>query len=173
MLDAAGAKGRLAGCRGGAWLISPLTGWKWAVFANGAVEWLPSTLELPVSLRVSDGTDKQVSSSDDLPSMAGSDIDYAPSALGSTMRSRSAVMVTVLWSDEEEHEIRVTKRDWQKVISGKPLTKRGKGYYVEGVFFWDYWAFEGGIEGSLRVTYTGAGVGFDGKLSDADLEPYD
>lgn len=52
MLDASGAKARLAEARGGAWLISTYTGWKWAKWPGGEVGWLPEEVELPEALRV-------------------------------------------------------------------------------------------------------------------------
>jgi hypothetical protein len=52
MLDAAGAKARLRGCRPGAWLISPKTGWHWVVCASGDVHWLPKSTQLPQLLKV-------------------------------------------------------------------------------------------------------------------------
>jgi hypothetical protein len=52
MADAAGAKARLRDVRPGAWLISPYTDWKWARWPNGEVGWVPSDVELPISLRV-------------------------------------------------------------------------------------------------------------------------
>lgn len=52
MLDAAGARSRLAALRPGAWLISPFTGWKWAVWHDGHVGWLPADIVLPTELKV-------------------------------------------------------------------------------------------------------------------------
>jgi hypothetical protein len=52
MIDASGAKSRLADCRPGAWLLSPSTGWKWAKWPSGEVGWLPADTALPESLRV-------------------------------------------------------------------------------------------------------------------------
>lgn len=52
MLDAAGAKRWLAVVRPGAWLVSPLTGWKWAKWPGGEVGWVPASVELPEPLRV-------------------------------------------------------------------------------------------------------------------------
>jgi hypothetical protein len=40
-----------------------------------------------------------------------------------------------------------------KISKGKKVTIRGKGYYYEGEFFWDYWDFSGGIDGELEVRY--------------------
>jgi hypothetical protein len=59
MIDVAGAKARLRGCRPGAWLISPYTDWKWARWPGGEVGWLPKEVELPESLRVSVRNDVQ------------------------------------------------------------------------------------------------------------------
>jgi hypothetical protein len=53
MADAHGANLRLRGCRPGAWLVSPKTGWHWAVWPNGEIGWLPKSIELPPELRVS------------------------------------------------------------------------------------------------------------------------
>jgi hypothetical protein len=52
MLDAAGARSRLAALRPGAWLISPFTGWKWAVWPDCQIGWLPADIILPTELRV-------------------------------------------------------------------------------------------------------------------------
>jgi len=59
MLDAHGARARLAGRRAGAWIVSPFTGWTWTVFPDGEVHWVPSNVELPVSLRVQARNDVQ------------------------------------------------------------------------------------------------------------------
>jgi hypothetical protein len=59
MLDAGGAKRRLADARPGAWLISPFTGWKWAKWADGAISWVPAEIELPAALRVDARNDIQ------------------------------------------------------------------------------------------------------------------
>jgi hypothetical protein len=52
MLDASGARARLAEARAGAWLLSTYTGWKWAKWPGGDVGWLPKEVELPEVLRV-------------------------------------------------------------------------------------------------------------------------
>ena len=52
MLDAHGARARLAEVRAGAWLISPFTGCKWAKWPGGGVGWVPKETELPEVLRV-------------------------------------------------------------------------------------------------------------------------
>lgn len=57
MADAAGAQRRLDGCRPGAWVISAFTGWRWAVWPNGEIGWLPRDVQLPDALRVSARSD--------------------------------------------------------------------------------------------------------------------
>jgi len=59
MIDANGAKCRLADCRPGAWLLSPFTGWKWAKWPDGEVGWLPPDTALSDSLRVRARNDLQ------------------------------------------------------------------------------------------------------------------
>jgi len=51
-LDAGGARARLCGCRPGAWVISPKTGWHWAVWPDGEVGWKPGNVALPAKLQV-------------------------------------------------------------------------------------------------------------------------
>jgi hypothetical protein len=59
MADVHGAKQRLAGCRPGAWLVSPFTGWRWAKWPNGEVGWLSADTVLPDVLRVRSRNDVQ------------------------------------------------------------------------------------------------------------------
>lgn len=293
MLDAAAANRRLKDCRPGAWLISPKTGWKWAVFANTKVDWVPSSVVLPEYLQVSDGTSDEpvgaqhTASTPLAPSRKiqtqlsqRSNLQRRPSSKTVTGKSSSTkrqksfylgsietgyflsrssashrvqkgnsegswemfvsgpdfpngeehvgtydafelrlavdelgyevsqdewdrmgieavpdgaetpisathvkesdrsarharVRVSVVWSDGETRSITLTKRDWERVLAGIALKKRGSGYRADGGFFWDHWAFEGGIEGRLTVTYSGEGVGFDGKLDDAEISTED
>jgi hypothetical protein len=75
----------------------------------------------------------------------------------------------------ELHSITLAARNWARVKSGKPLRIRGKGFYFEGEFFWDYWSFAGGLEGELIVEYGegfGRRTGFNGRLSDATIEEH-
>ena len=55
--------------------------------------------------------------------------------------------------DIVEVELSVSKRNWTKIVKGQEVTIRGKGYYYEGDYFWDYWDFSGGLDGELRVRY--------------------
>jgi len=81
--------------------------------------------------------------------------------------------ITVDWG-YESHSITLTARNWSLVKSGKPLEIRGKGYDYEEQFFWDYWYFGGGLEGSLDVSYgDDGGQGFIGKLSDAEVSEHE
>jgi hypothetical protein len=71
----------------------------------------------------------------------------------------------------ELHSITLTAINWSRVKSGRPLRIRGKGFYYEGEFFWDYWNFGGGLDGELLVEYgEGGASGFIGKLEDAIIE---
>ena len=54
----------------------------------------------------------------------------------------------------------MTPRNWAQIKAGKSLYIGGKCYQYEGEFFWDYWSFGGGLDGSLAVTY-----GEDGALA--------
>jgi hypothetical protein len=59
MIDAQGAKLRLSNCRPGAWVKSPITGWRWAKWPTGEVGWVPANVALPESLHVGPGDDIQ------------------------------------------------------------------------------------------------------------------
>ena len=59
MIDAHGARLRLSHCRPGAWVKSPITGWRWAKWPSGEVGWVPANVALPESLRVGPGDDIQ------------------------------------------------------------------------------------------------------------------
>jgi hypothetical protein len=83
-----------------------------------------------------------------------------------------AATITVEWG-YELHSLPLTPRNWSRIKRGRPLTIRGKGYYYDAEFFWDYWSFGGGLDGSLRVEYgDDAGVGFEGSLSDAMIQEH-
>jgi len=48
-----------------------------------------------------------------------------------------------------------------------------KGYYDGPEFFWDYWAFSGGLDGDLTVDYgSDGGQGFTGKLRTAEIKEH-
>lgn len=86
--------------------------------------------------------------------------------------SSAGATITVSWG-YEPHSITLTQRNWSEILSGKPLRIRGTGYHYEGEFFWDYWHFGGGREGSLRVDYGEDGAtGFDGTLDAAEVEEH-
>lgn len=50
MLCASGAKGRLVGLRAGAWTVTPFNNWRYAVFPNDQVGWIPNEIVLPEAL---------------------------------------------------------------------------------------------------------------------------
>jgi hypothetical protein len=81
----------------------------------------------------------------------------------------SSATISVEWG-YETHAITLSVKNWSRVKRGLPLKIRGKGYWYEGEFFWDYWDFGGGLDGHLWVSYgEDGGEGFDGKLSDAEI----
>ena len=52
MLCAHGARGRLVGLRLGAWTVTPFNDWRYAIFPDGVVGWIPKEIDLPKSLFV-------------------------------------------------------------------------------------------------------------------------
>ena len=49
MIDTQGAKLRPSNCRPGAWVKSPITGWRWAKWPTGEVGWVPANVALPAA----------------------------------------------------------------------------------------------------------------------------
>lgn len=81
------------------------------------------------------------------------------------------VTITVGWGWDVEVSIELNPDQWEEIEAGRPLQVRGKGFRYEGAFYQDYWYFAGGTEGDLRVQYgEDGGVGFEGKLSDDEVE---
>ena len=52
MLCAHGAKSRLVGLRPGAWTVTPFNDWRYAIFPDGQVGWIPTEMDLPQTLFV-------------------------------------------------------------------------------------------------------------------------
>jgi hypothetical protein len=95
-----------------------------------------------------------------------------PNKRDSTSSRSRAANITVTWADDcVVVSLPLIPRNWNRVKSGKPLSIRGKGYYYEAEFFWDYWHFSGGLDGELMVCYgQDGGTGFKGCVRDADIE---
>jgi hypothetical protein len=87
--------------------------------------------------------------------------------------TRERARISVEWG-YEIHSITLTARNWSRVKAGKPLRIRGQGYWYDGEHFWDYWAFAGGMEGRLIVSYHQKtewyADGWDGALTGAEIE---
>ena len=50
MLCIHGARGRLVGLRAGAWTVPPFGYWRYAMYPDGNVGWLPKDIDLPKAL---------------------------------------------------------------------------------------------------------------------------
>jgi hypothetical protein len=81
--------------------------------------------------------------------------------------------ISVSWGYDVTASITLSPREWAAVKAGKRFGTAGDGYDYEGEFFQDYWDLEGGLDGKLLVTYSDSGVGFDGRLRDAQIEEYE
>lgn len=68
------------------------------------------------------------------------------------------------WGNGKEVEVQLelTPRNWSKLLRGKGLSIRGKGYGYEGDFFWDYWQFVGGLDDRLEVCFGSKNDGTSG-----------
>lgn len=83
--------------------------------------------------------------------------------------------ISVYWPDDWK-TVRLTPRNWRRVLAGKSLYVRGKGYYYDGEFYRDYWSFndEGKEKGSVTVYYgDDGGTGFSGSIDDLEIEEFE
>ena len=78
--------------------------------------------------------------------------------------------ISVYW-EADWKSIVLSLKQWQQIQSGQELRISGKGYSYEGERFQDDWHFNHDGPGTLIVWYDDGGVGWDGRLSDAEVEP--
>lgn len=93
------------------------------------------------------------------------------------MKNEPAAFLSVVWPDGDVFvDIAVSRRNWSRIARGQAVTIRGKGYWYEGRFFWDYWDFSDGLDGTLIVRYGSpkdgdySGQGFIGTPREALME---
>jgi hypothetical protein len=79
------------------------------------------------------------------------------------------VVLSVYWPDEWK-SIEIDSSEWRKILRGKPYSDLGKGYSYDGINFQDYWEFNEEFNGSCTVTYDDGGVGFEGTISECEIE---
>ena len=85
------------------------------------------------------------------------------------MKKAKKIRISVYWPDDWKSVV-ITQKQYQSILDGKPLKKDGEGYCYEGEEFSDWWTFEGGTDSKVIVNYSGEGVGFEGSLSDCEIE---
>lgn len=89
------------------------------------------------------------------------------------------IAFAVSWGYDVDVELIVSPRTWSLIKRGHLVTRRGSGYHYEGDYYQDIWVFNGGLDGTLRVSYrlkgTGSydGDGFVGTPRDALASPHD
>ena len=67
-----------------------------------------------------------------------------------------AVLTTPMYCYEyPQMSIKLSPKNWKRVMNGDSFTVRGQGYRYDGgdfqTFEWDYWVFENGMKGNLSV----------------------
>ena len=93
------------------------------------------------------------------------------------MKNEPAAFLSVVWPNGDVFvDIAVSRRNWSRIVRGQAVTIRGKGDWYEGRFFWDYWDFSDGLDGTLIVRYGSpkngdySGQGFIGTPREALME---
>ncbi|MCZ2489275.1 hypothetical protein [Aquirufa antheringensis] len=79
------------------------------------------------------------------------------------------VIVSVYWPDEWKR-IEIDSTEWRKIKRGKSYSNCGNGFSYEGENLNDYWEFNKEFKGSCTVTYDDGGVGFEGTISECEIE---
>lgn len=93
------------------------------------------------------------------------------------------IIAEVSWYDDLiKVTLKLNKKEWEKILTGLPLDKKGQGFMSEEGSHNDLWRFNLGWPGSLEVDYSSPGpddYGFDGQgfigsFEDAsiEVEPY-
>ena len=67
------------------------------------------------------------------------------------------------------HSIEMPVSTWQQIQVGEVVTVQGQGFYIEGEFSQDEWAFSLNEVGTVQVTAEGSFNIFSGLLSDITL----
>jgi hypothetical protein len=79
--------------------------------------------------------------------------------------------VTVSWYyDLIRPTLKLHRTEWEKILTGVPFRKNGRGYMSEEGWCHDYWFFNFSWPGSLEVGYDDGGQGFSGSFADALIE---
>lgn len=96
-----------------------------------------------------------------------------------------AVLTTPMFCYEyPQMTIKLSPKNWKRVMNGDSFTVRGQGYRYDGgdfqTFEWDYWVFENGIKGTLSVEMrrpftndTYPNLAFRGLTNDVTAEEFD
>lgn len=96
-----------------------------------------------------------------------------------------AVLTTPMYCYEyPEMTIKLSPKNWKRVMNGDSFTVRGNGYRLDcGNFIsfqWDYWVFEGGINGHLAVEMrtpfvkeTSPDHAYKGSMTEVDVQEYE
>ena len=79
------------------------------------------------------------------------------------------VILSVYWPDEWK-SIEIDSSEWRKIKRGKSYSDCGNGFSYEGENLNDYWEFNEEFKGSCTVTYDDGGVGFEGTISECEIE---
>lgn len=79
------------------------------------------------------------------------------------------VIVSVYWPDEWKR-IEIDSTEWRKIKRGKSYSDCGNGFSHDGENLNDYWEFNEEFKGSCKVTYDDGGVGFEGNISECEIE---
>lgn len=155
MIAGDAAKQRLAGEAPGTWTLDPKLGHPWLKWPDGEVHWVPRDAALPTSAFV----------------------EYARSEPTAEVASIGDMVVSVEWG-YELHAITVAAETWAGILAGDDVVLDGDFYAYDGETFQTEWRFGGGMAGKLEVLYRptgeddfGEGVGFVGRLKDADIRP--
>ena len=85
--------------------------------------------------------------------------------------TKNKVKISVYWPDDTKSII-LSRTQYQLILDGNSFSEFGEGFYYEGESFSDYWIFEGGEDSNITVHYDDGGIGFEGTLSECEIEEF-
>lgn len=87
-----------------------------------------------------------------------------------TRRAKKGETVTITVSyGYDIHAVQMSKRTYERIKKGISTSKKGDGFYWDGEPDQDWWDFNGGEGGLLKVTTERGGDIYSGHLTDAEV----
>ena len=83
--------------------------------------------------------------------------------------NKTGTIIVEVESGYDPRSVSMSGRTYDRILTGKKITKKGQGFYCDGSREQDYWQFNEKEPGSLNV-YTDEGRGiYHGNINDSEV----